>query len=219
MANPAMETKARIIFRDALATHYIDGLPEVGDQASQWLLTHGGWFPDPQGEYDGETPPDQGGAVMSPQPVAAMEDAKTLMMSLWNALTANEADLKEEVRKWLGSLTARIARSRSRSPLRVQPLSELARAALDVVCTRDADSRVESQRQTIVRLQQEIADLRAGKGPVGPILVAVHEKVAPYVHAEVRAETLANNTPVVDYLYESQTRAAVLHNFLSYGVR
>jgi len=68
-------------------------------------------------------------------------------------------------------------------------------------------------------LQQEIADLRAGKGPVGPILVAVHEKVAPYVHAEVRAETLANNTPVVDYLYESQTRAAVLHNFLSYGLR
>jgi len=164
---------------------------------------------------------------MSPQPVQAMEDAKKVMQRLHDTLAVTEEpdELGDAVCKWLSPAAPR-SRSRSRSPLRVQPLSDLARAALDVVCTRDADDRVESQRKTIARLQQElaakdaeIADLRAGKGPVGPILVAVHEKVAPYVHAEVRCETLANNTPVVDYLYESQTRAAVLHNFLSYGLR
>ena len=55
-------------------------------------------------------------------------------------------------------------RNCSRSPLR---------AAIDVVC----DKMLEDQRETIVRLQQElaakdteIASLRAGNGPIGPIL-------------------------------------------------
>jgi len=45
------------------------------------------------------------------------------------------------------------------------------------VCKRDADDRIESQRQTIARLQQElasknaeIASLKAGDGAIGPIL-------------------------------------------------
>ena len=220
MANAAMETEARNVFRGALVEDYINGL-EAGKEVSKWLSTHGGWFPDPQLDYGEEPPNDEGNAVMSPQPAAAMADAKSVMLRLHETLTDEDEHkaLMKEVCNWLRKSMPRLARSRSRSPLRVQPLSDAARAALDVVCRRDADDRVESQRQTIVRLQQEIANLRAGKGPVGPILVAVHEKVAPYVHAEVRAETLANNTPVVDYLYESQTRAAVLHNFLSYGLR
>ena len=40
---------------------------------------------------------------------------------------------------------------------RIEPLSNSARAALDVVCKRDADDRVESQRATIARLRQELA--------------------------------------------------------------
>ena len=69
-------------------------------------------------------------------------------------------------------------RDRSRSPLRVEPLSSAARAALDVVCKRDADRRVMDQQATIVRLQQELAAkdqeiqrLRNGDGPIGPILL------------------------------------------------
>ena len=65
-----------------------------------------------------------------------------------------------------------------RSCLQPQPLSDLARAALDVVCKRDAEDRIESQRRTIARLQQElasknaeIASLKAGDGPIGPILM------------------------------------------------
>ena len=70
-------------------------------------------------------------------------------------------------------------RDRSRSPLRVGPLSNAARAALDVVCRHDTGARVEDQRATIARLRQElaakdveIADLRVGKGAIGPILVS-----------------------------------------------
>ena len=49
-------------------------------------------------------------------------------------------------------------RERSRSPLRVAPMCELARAALDVVCKHDADPRVEEQRATIARLQRELQE-------------------------------------------------------------
>ena len=70
-------------------------------------------------------------------------------------------------------------RDRSRSPLRVGPLSNAARAALDVVCRHDTGARVEDQRATIARLRQElaakdveIADLRDGKGAIGPILAS-----------------------------------------------
>ncbi|NDD65685.1 MAG: hypothetical protein EBZ36_17185 [Acidobacteria bacterium] len=44
-----------------------------------------------------------------------------------------------------------------KQPPRIEPLSNAARAALDVVCKRDADDRVESQRATIARLRQELA--------------------------------------------------------------
>jgi uncharacterized protein (DUF2267 family) len=44
-----------------------------------------------------------------------------------------------------------------KQPPCIEPLSNAARAALDVVCKRDADDRVESQRATIARLRQELA--------------------------------------------------------------
>ena len=69
-------------------------------------------------------------------------------------------------------------RDRSRSPLRLEPLRDPARAALDVVCKRDTDRRVDDQRATIARLQQELAakdqeikSLQNGDGPIGPILL------------------------------------------------
>ena len=70
-------------------------------------------------------------------------------------------------------------RDRSRSPLRVGPLPNAARAALDVVCRHDTEARVEDQRATIAQPRQElaakdveIADLRVGKGAIGPILAS-----------------------------------------------
>ena len=33
---------------------------ELGEQAENWLLRYGGWFPDPQICYDGFPPPDTG---------------------------------------------------------------------------------------------------------------------------------------------------------------
>ena len=45
------------------------------------------------------------------------------------------------------------ARDRSRSPLRIQALSEQARAALDVVCKRDEPDRVAEQRTVINQLR------------------------------------------------------------------
>jgi len=177
MANPAMETKARIIFREALYAHYMVGL-EAGEEAYTWLRTHGGWFPDPQGDFDGETPADQGVTIMSPLPVQAMEDAKKVMQRLLDTLDVVEEpdEFRDAICKWMSPTVPR-CRSRSRSPLRVRPLPDLARAALDVVCKRDADDRIESQRRTIARLQQElasknaeIASLKAGDGPIGPIL-------------------------------------------------
>lgn len=48
------------------------------------------------------------------------------------------------------------SRDRSRSPLRLEPLSEAARVALDVVCKRDADRRVDDQRAIIARQEKEL---------------------------------------------------------------
>ena len=204
MANPAMETRARIIFRDALHAHYIVGL-EAGEEVYAWLRTHGGWFPDPQGDFDGETPADQGATIMSSQPVQAMEDAKKVMQRLHDTLAVTEEpdELGDAVCKWLSPAAPR-CRSRSRSPLRVRPLPDLARAALDVVCKRDADDRIESQRQTIARLQQElasknaeIASLKAGDGAIGPILARNLPSNAP---ESMKQRVLAKSESVSHYL-------------------
>ena len=94
-------------------------------------------------------------------------------------------------------------RSRSRSPLRLQPLSETARLAIDVVCKHDADPRIEEQRATIVRQQQEIASLRAenarlvaGKGAIGPVLLANKKNDGSSIDEETRARYLAKTETV-----------------------
>ena len=85
-------------------------------------------------------------------------------------------------------------RSRSQSPLRIEPLSNASRAALDVVCKRDADRRVRDQQVTIVRLQQELAAkdqeiqrLRNGDGLIGPILFRKMSMSANVDEAERRS--------------------------------
>jgi hypothetical protein len=49
----------RVQIRLILAHEYMEG-HELGEQAENWLLRYGGWFPDPQLDYDGFPPPDLG---------------------------------------------------------------------------------------------------------------------------------------------------------------
>ena len=122
----AMETRARIIFRNALAAHYIDGIT-VGDSVDLWLKTHGGWFPDPQEIYGDGTPLtqpiDEGDEVMSTERLQAMLDAKALMIRLCATLDVEcHSELKESTRAWIkdsiGPISLPRERSRSRSPIR-----------------------------------------------------------------------------------------------------
>ena len=51
--------ESRVVLRRILAHHYMEGHP-LGEEAENWLLRFGGWFPDPQHLYDGFAPPDAG---------------------------------------------------------------------------------------------------------------------------------------------------------------
>ena len=125
-----MEKKAREIFRDALALHYINGISKTGEAVNVWLTTHGGWFPDPQEVYGDGTPltqpKDEGWDVMSKEPEKAMKEAKGVMSLLAEFLGDGVAehmsrpDLKASVKKWLADLTPETpqGRDRSRSPRR-----------------------------------------------------------------------------------------------------
>ena len=125
-----METKARYIFRSALAAHYIDGGIEAGEVVEAWLKSHKGYFPDPQELYGDGTPltqpVDEGDAAASPYPMLALKEAKNVMTLLRNGLQDKcfKEDLSEEegrlladARKWLGGAEF-IDCGRSRSPRR-----------------------------------------------------------------------------------------------------
>ena len=112
-------------------------------------------------------------------------------------------------------------RDRSRSPLRLDALSSRARAALDVVCKHDTDQRVDDQRATIVRLQQELAakdaeivSLRAGNGPIGPILVS-NLLVDP--SDKSRASLMAMTETVADFIKRVRWLASCVHDELFWG--
>ena len=92
-------------------------------------------------------------------------------------------------------------RDRSRSPLRIEPLPDAARAALDVVCNRDRDNRIESQRATIAGLRQEllardaeIGNLQRGIGvTMGNVWMhhgRLHPRMAPNQERRESTETL-----------------------------
>jgi hypothetical protein len=60
----AMKKMERLIenrkeLRRILAHHYMEG-HHLGEEARQWLVRFGGWFPDPQHHYDGFVPRDPG---------------------------------------------------------------------------------------------------------------------------------------------------------------
>jgi hypothetical protein len=109
-----MEKRAREIFRDALALHYIDGICAAGEEVESWLKTHGGWLPDPQEVYGDGTPltqpEDEGWDVTSKEPEKAMKEAKGVMSLLAEFLRdgiaeeMGQCDLKASAQKWLEDL-------------------------------------------------------------------------------------------------------------------
>ena len=110
-------------------------------------------------------------------------------------------------------------RDRSRSPLRVGPLSNAARAALDVVCRHDTEARVEDQRATIAQLRQElaakdveIADLRIGKGAIGPILASHIIR-----DDEIRKNTMEMTETVADFVDRVRWLANCVTDNLAWG--
>ena len=160
-----METKARSIFRRALAAHYIDGGIEAGEVVEAWLKSHRGWLPDPGELYGDGTPltqpADEGDAVASPYPLLAVKEAKNVMTLLRNGLQSKcfKEDLSEEegrllvdARKWLGDEEL-IDRRRSRSPRRNTEVS-LPHTDRLIKLHEDRIAALEAQ---ITRLESEIA--------------------------------------------------------------
>ena len=248
-----MDMMARAVFRNALFHHYIDGIA-AGDDVEKWLKTHGGWFPDEQSDYGyGCLMPvaDDPEAAFK-DPAKAVEDAKPLMDRLSKTLGEDEnADVLREVRDWLqgasggasssnlteANLEARdfrlefahetlqsFKRDRSRSPLRIEPLPDAARVALDVVCSRDRDNRIESQRATIAGLRQEllardaeIGNLQRGIGvTMGHVWMhhgRLHPEMAPNRERRESTETLhaflARLNSELEHLNNSALRVGV----------
>ena len=73
--------EVRGVLRCILAHHYMEGHP-VSEEAGNWLMRWGGWFPDPQVLYgDGtETPLDTGVDGPCADLRAALEEADVLLM-------------------------------------------------------------------------------------------------------------------------------------------
>ena len=212
------EATARAIFRGALMHHYIHGI-DCGDEVGGWLKAHGGWFPDEQEDYGygGLMPiaddPDATSSTLEDAKSLMEGLGGTLCENFC-------ADVLTKVREWLqgansgGASSSNLTeanleardfrvqfahevlqsfkgrRDRSRSPLRIEPLQDAARAALDVVCKHDADNRVEDQRATIAKLRQEllakdaeIGSLQRGIGvTMGPVWShhgRLHPRFAP----------------------------------------
>jgi hypothetical protein len=71
--------ETRIELRLILAHEYMEG-HELGIEAENWLLRYGGWFPDPQLEYDGFPPSDLGVDGPCADVEAGLLEAESIIM-------------------------------------------------------------------------------------------------------------------------------------------
>ena len=71
--------ESRVVLRRILAHEYMEG-HELGEQAENWLLRYGGWFPDPQLHYDGFPPPDTGVHGPCSEIEAALAEAELILL-------------------------------------------------------------------------------------------------------------------------------------------
>ena len=164
MANPAMESKARHIFREALALYYIEGL-QVDPQVETWLKNHGGWLPDPQELYGDGTPLDQpadeGEDATSADPVRAMGDAKVLMPKLFiNLIKEMDNDLYtpliQKVSAWMKEGSALLVKLVGIEALK----NEIAVLKVNVKEKDDVIRTMKQELQLTRTLKEEIQDLK-----------------------------------------------------------
>ena len=163
MADPIMEKRARVIFRNALVSHYIDGI-EAGAAVEYWLRTHRGWLPDPQDTYGDGTPltqpADEGEDVMSFTPALAMEEAKPLMQRLVDTIEGADPDhILADALLWLHVLSRK--RSRSPSPRSLESAYENRRLESDNISLERrlaAEQRFSRSLEDILRSRHGAAD-------------------------------------------------------------
>ena len=160
-----METKARSVFREALAAYYTEGGDEGISEVEAWLKSHKGWLPDPQEIYGDGTPltqpKDEGVDVSSAYPLLVITEARRVIILLRNRLEKTRfkdglRDWEEarlaRIQKWLGD-TAFSDRSRSRSPRR-SSTSALPYTVKLVELQKDKFMALEAR---IVKLESELA--------------------------------------------------------------
>jgi hypothetical protein len=71
--------ESRVVLRRILAHNYMEGHP-LAEEAENWLLRYGGWFPDPQTHYDGFPPPDEGVDGPCADAEAGLLEAETIIL-------------------------------------------------------------------------------------------------------------------------------------------
>ena len=164
-----------MIFRDALALHYFDGISKAGEEVHAWLQTHGGWFASRReifrdGSWQQIIPADNGENVVSEEPEKAMEEAKHVMGALKEFLGDGVAEhigctnLKASVKQWLADLAQE--RDRSRSPRRCvipQMTIDVLKATIqlkDGVIKR-LEEKIQAQDRELVKNAYSISYLEA----------------------------------------------------------
>jgi hypothetical protein len=143
------------------------------------------------------------------------------------ALTQDRDAWKEKAKSWQTECniwkgrTERLERHRDRSmsPLRIQALSEQARAALDVVCKRDEADRITEQRTIIAEQAMEIQKLRGEKetmrtqflkgdgivmGPIWRAYQHRHPEMSLEYFSPIKKQTLH------EFLHETATKLIAL---------
>ena len=130
-----------------------------------------------------------------------------------------KADLERENAELKAELVQRRERSRSRRR-KVQfvaaPMDATTRRALDVVRKHDRDGVIEEQRATIARQAQEIAALRNGSGPIGPILIANWPQGAD-LSGTLLEKLMGNHEPVGAFIKRIQKMASAVESELFVG--
>ena len=129
-----------------------------------------------------------------------------------------KADLERENAELKAELVQRRERSRSRrrkAQFVAAPMDATARQALDVVRKHDRDGVVEEQRAIIARQAQEIAALKKGSGPIGPILLA---NFGLNISENLRATILEKREPVAAFIKRLQNMTWAVQTELSIGL-
>ena len=129
-----------------------------------------------------------------------------------------KADLERENAELKAELAQRRERSRSRhrkAQFVAAPMDATTRRALDIVRKHDRDGVVEEQRATIARQAQEIADLRNGSGPMGPIILKTWGTFV--LHPDQIEQILSNQESVVNFVDRMRTVMSVVQREFVWG--